>query len=59
MADVLELLRLCLDTGVTFNGKVYRQVKDTPMGSPVSGVIDEAVLRDLEIKDMEQCLPHF
>ncbi len=46
--DILELLRFCLDTIFKFNGNVYRQIKGTPMGSPVSGVIAETVLRDLE-----------
>ncbi len=49
----MELLRFCLDTIFTFSGKVYRQVKGTPMGYPVLGVIAEAVLRDLESKAME------
>ncbi len=57
--DILELLRFCLDTIFTFNGKVYRQIKGTPMGSPVSGVIAEAVLRDLERKAMENLQPRF
>ncbi len=56
MADFLELF---MDTIFTLNGKVYRQVKDTPMGYPVSGVIAEVVLRDLEKKAMEHLQPRF
>ncbi|BHF65337.1 hypothetical protein SprV_0200834700 [Sparganum proliferum] len=32
----------------TFDGTVYEQVKETPMGSPISGFIAEAVLQRLE-----------
>ncbi len=55
----MEPLRFCLDTIFTFNGNVYRQVKGAPMGSPVSGVIAEAVLRDLKRKAMERLKPRF
>ncbi|BHF61567.1 hypothetical protein SprV_0100454200 [Sparganum proliferum] len=45
---IIELLELCLKTFVTFNGQVYEQKKGTPMGSPLSGLIAEAVLQRLE-----------
>ncbi|BHF60297.1 hypothetical protein SprV_0100326100 [Sparganum proliferum] len=45
---VIELLELCLRTFFTFNNRVYEQKKGTPMGSPLSGVIAEAVLQRLE-----------
>ncbi|BHF79256.1 Alpha-(1,6)-fucosyltransferase [Sparganum proliferum] len=45
-AHIIELLELCLKTFFTFNGQVYEQNKGTPMGSPLSGLIAEAVLRD-------------
>nr|VZH89447.1 unnamed protein product [Spirometra erinaceieuropaei] len=35
-------------TYFTFDGTVYEQVKGTPMGSPISGLIAEAVLQQLE-----------
>ncbi|BHF66360.1 hypothetical protein SprV_0200937600 [Sparganum proliferum] len=43
--QVLQLLKLCLRTYFTFEGTVYEQVKGTPMGSPISGFIVEAVLQ--------------
>nr|VZI11611.1 unnamed protein product [Spirometra erinaceieuropaei] len=45
---IIELLELCLKTFFTFNGQVYEQKKGTPMGSPLSGLIAEAVLQRLE-----------
>ena len=45
---IIELLELCLQTYFTFNGQVYQQKKGTPMGSPLSGLIAEAVLQRLE-----------
>nr|VZI36152.1 unnamed protein product [Spirometra erinaceieuropaei] len=45
---VIELLELCLRTLFTFNNRVYEQKKGTPMGSPLSGLIAEAVLQRLE-----------
>ncbi|BHF62983.1 hypothetical protein SprV_0200597200 [Sparganum proliferum] len=47
-AQILQLLRLCLSTYFTFDETIYEQVKGTPMGSPISGFIDEAVLQRLE-----------
>ncbi|BHF77158.1 hypothetical protein SprV_0502026100 [Sparganum proliferum] len=47
-AQILQLLKLCFRTYFTFDGTVYEQVKDTPMGSPISGFIAEAVLQQLE-----------
>nr|VZI17047.1 unnamed protein product [Spirometra erinaceieuropaei] len=44
----IELLELCLRTFFTFNNRVYEQKKGTPMGSPLSGLIAEAVLQRLE-----------
>ena len=38
------LLDLCLSTCVKFDGKFYQQIRGTPMGSPVSGLIAEAVM---------------
>nr|VZI50889.1 unnamed protein product [Spirometra erinaceieuropaei] len=47
-AQVLQFLKLCLRTYFTFDGTIYEQVKGTPMGSPISGFIAEAVLQRLE-----------
>lgn len=35
--DVIHLLRLCLRMHFTFQGTMYEQIKDTPMGSPIPG----------------------
>eukprot|EP00061_Rhincodon_typus_P019000 g48421.t1 len=45
---ILKLLDLCLTTHFTFNGKIYRQINGTPIGSPISGLIEEAVMQRLE-----------
>ncbi|BHF65072.1 hypothetical protein SprV_0200808100 [Sparganum proliferum] len=47
-AQIIQLLKFCLKTYFTFDGTVYEQVKGTPMGSPISGLIAEAVLQRLE-----------
>nr|VZI27456.1 unnamed protein product [Spirometra erinaceieuropaei] len=47
-AQVLQLLKFCLRTYFTVDGTVYEQVKGTRMGSPISGLIAEAVLQRLE-----------
>ncbi|BHF61927.1 hypothetical protein SprV_0100490700 [Sparganum proliferum] len=47
-AQILHLLKLCLRTYFTFDRTIYEQVKGTPMGSPISGFIAEAVLQRLE-----------
>ncbi|BHF78699.1 hypothetical protein SprV_0602181200 [Sparganum proliferum] len=45
---LLELLRYCLKTYFTFGGQMYEQIKGTPMGSPLSGLIAEVVLQRIE-----------
>ncbi|BHF64172.1 hypothetical protein SprV_0200717100 [Sparganum proliferum] len=47
-AQVIQLLKFCLETYFTFDGTIYEQVKGTPMGSPISGLIAETVLQRLE-----------
>nr|VZI40548.1 unnamed protein product [Spirometra erinaceieuropaei] len=58
-AQILQLLKLCLRTYFTFNGTIYEQVKGTPMGSPISGFIAEAVLQRLESLVFQQHRPKF
>nr|VZI30444.1 unnamed protein product [Spirometra erinaceieuropaei] len=58
-AQILQLLKLCLRTYFTFEGAVYEQVKGTPMGSPVSGFIAEAVLQRLESLIFQHHRPEF
>ncbi|BHF72058.1 hypothetical protein SprV_0401512100 [Sparganum proliferum] len=45
---IIQLLELCLKTFFTFKGQIYEQKKGTPMGSPLSGLIAEAVLQRFE-----------
>nr|VZI13168.1 unnamed protein product [Spirometra erinaceieuropaei] len=46
-AQIIQLLKFCLKTYFTFDETIYEQVKGTPMGSPISGLITEAVLQRL------------
>nr|VZI11418.1 unnamed protein product [Spirometra erinaceieuropaei] len=46
--QIIQLLKFCLKTYFTFDGTIYEQIKGTPMGSPLSGLIAEAVLQRLE-----------
>ena len=47
--DIVDLLTLCLEaTSLSFRGKVYRQVHGTAMGSPVSVVVANLVMEDVE-----------
>ena len=49
-----DVLTLCLDaTFLFFRGKVYRQVHGTAMGSPVSVVVANLVMEDVEERDLE------
>nr|VZH97910.1 unnamed protein product [Spirometra erinaceieuropaei] len=58
-AQVLQLLKLCLRAYFTFDETVYQQVKGTPMGSPISGFIAEAVLQRLESLVFQHHRPKF
>nr|VZI38801.1 unnamed protein product [Spirometra erinaceieuropaei] len=53
------LLKPCLRTYFTFNRTIYEQVKGTPMGSPISGFIAEAVLQRLESVVLQHHRPQF
>nr|VZI17812.1 unnamed protein product [Spirometra erinaceieuropaei] len=58
-AQILQLLKLCRRTYFTFDGTIYEQVKGTPMGSPISGFIAEAVLQRLESLVFQHHRPKF
>nr|VZI50919.1 unnamed protein product [Spirometra erinaceieuropaei] len=58
-AQILQFFQLCLRTYFTFNGTIYEQVKGTPMGSPISGFIAEAVLQRLESLVFQHHRPKF
>nr|VZI35259.1 unnamed protein product [Spirometra erinaceieuropaei] len=47
-AQIIQHLKFCLKTYFTFDGTIYEQVKGTPMGLPISGLIADAVLQRLE-----------
>nr|VZI46278.1 unnamed protein product [Spirometra erinaceieuropaei] len=57
--DLIELMGNCLKTFFTFEGTTYEQIKGTPMGSPISGLIAEAVLQKLERRLFEEYKPKF
>ncbi|BHF81918.1 hypothetical protein SprV_0802505300 [Sparganum proliferum] len=44
----LDMLKLCLKNNCQFDDNYYQQVKGTPMGSPISGLLAELVLQRLE-----------
>nr|VZI11220.1 unnamed protein product [Spirometra erinaceieuropaei] len=46
-------------TFVTFEGITYEQIKGTPIGSPISGLIAEAVLQKLEKRPFGEYKPKF
>nr|VZI09945.1 unnamed protein product [Spirometra erinaceieuropaei] len=57
--QILQLLKICLRTYFTFDGTIYEQVKGTPMESPISGFIAEAVLQRLESLVFQHHRPKF
>nr|VZI30262.1 unnamed protein product [Spirometra erinaceieuropaei] len=58
-AQVLQLLKFCLRTFFTLEGTIYKQVKGTPMGLPISGFIAKAVLQRLESLVFQHHKPKF
>nr|VZI32274.1 unnamed protein product [Spirometra erinaceieuropaei] len=54
---IIELLKLCLRNYCQFDNKFYQQVKGTPMGSQISGLIAELVLQRLEKKVFQDLSP--
>nr|VZI31546.1 unnamed protein product [Spirometra erinaceieuropaei] len=57
--DLIELMGHCLKAFFTFEGTTYEQIEGTPMGSPISGLIAEAVLQKLERRLFEEYKPKF
>nr|VZI29516.1 unnamed protein product [Spirometra erinaceieuropaei] len=58
-AQVLQLLKFCLRTYFTSDEAIYEQVKGTPICSPISGFIAEAVLQRLESLVFQHHKPKF
>ena len=47
--SILKLVKLCLESTVfSFDNQLYKQIKGTPMGSPISVVIAEIVMQHVE-----------
>ena len=61
--EFLRAIRFVLNsTYFTFNGKYYKQTFGTPMGSPLSPIIADLTLQDLEnkaITSLGVCLPFY
>ncbi|BHF70506.1 hypothetical protein SprV_0301368500 [Sparganum proliferum] len=45
---LMRLFEFCQQIFFTFAGETYEQIKETPMGSPVSGLVAELVLQESE-----------
>ncbi|XP_067121286.1 uncharacterized protein [Centruroides vittatus] len=61
--DLEELASLvCHQSCFTFCGQMYRQKRGVPMGSPLSGILCELVVRRLErrvLRDFKEDIIHF
>jgi len=54
--DLVDLLNLCLtSTYFQYNGKHYKQLHGTAMGSPVSVVVAEIVMKNIEERALATC----
>nr|VZI45745.1 unnamed protein product [Spirometra erinaceieuropaei] len=47
-AQIIQLLKFCLETYFILDGTIYKQVTGMPIRSPISGLIAEVVLQRLE-----------
>ena len=58
--DIMELLNLCLtSTYFQFNGKHYKQLHGTAMGSPVSVIVAEIVMQAIEERALATYQKHY
>ena len=54
--DIMDLLNLCLtSTYFQYNGRYYKQLHGTAMGSPVSVVVAETVMQHVEESALATC----
>ena len=59
LTDIMTALNLCLDnTYLYFRGKFYRQIFGVAMGSPVSVIIANLVMENVEEEPMSIFLTH-
>nr|VZI24945.1 unnamed protein product [Spirometra erinaceieuropaei] len=56
---IRDKFAFCQQTFFTFNGRTYEQIKGTPMGSPISSLVAELVLKELEKVAFEHYEPAF
>ncbi|BHF69945.1 hypothetical protein SprV_0301299200 [Sparganum proliferum] len=56
---LMQLFAFCQRTFFTFDGRTYEQIKATPMGSPISSLVAELVLQELEKVAFSQYKPAF
>ncbi|VDK33934.1 unnamed protein product [Dibothriocephalus latus] len=54
---LMHLFVFCQRNCCTFNVQTYEQTKGTPMGSPISSLITELVLQELEKVTFDQFKP--
>ncbi|BHF81654.1 hypothetical protein SprV_0802478700 [Sparganum proliferum] len=45
---LMQLFAFCQRTFFTFDGRTYEKIKGTPMGSPISSLVAELVVQELE-----------
>ena len=54
--EIMDLLNLCLtSTYFQYNGKLYKQLHSTAMGSPVSVVVAEIVMQNVKESTLSTC----
>ena len=54
--NIMDLLNLYLTpTYFQYDGKRYKQLHDTAMGSPVSVVVAEILMQNIEVRDLSNC----
>lgn len=55
--DLMELVNFCSTTYLQYDKRIYRQKRGTPMGSPISGLLADAVMKHFESIAFERYKP--